>query len=501
MDTQYDNLEKLFNEFIKFIKSTSGEDFESFHTSKFLVKNENYKYKVYEEARESLGNKFWRPEDIGTGKIQLNVISAIKTKVYHNFQMVDNNLVDWRKKDDFSKLPKNRFLEDTFFNFYKSKIKDEVAFDNLLKQGLSYQFIAYLFFIKDRQRFMPISQERFDDIFELLGLNDFKTVGNASWDNYIEYCNIIKQVQTFLKTKDKNTTLLDAHSFLWIVGWKLSEEHSIPTKIKPKEIKKDEGISDSGELTEAQDLTHRNPKWHRDEIILALDLFFRLDSGQMHARNQQVIELSEILNKLPIHTERPDKAKFRNPNGVGLKLSNFLAIDPSYSGKGMESYSKLDEAIFNEFVDDKSKLKQIADQIKKTVTNIEITNSLNNITDDDIDEDERVKEGRVLYKLHKYRERNTIITKKKKQNHFKKYGCIKCEVCGFDFKEKYGEIGDGFIECHHRIPLSEFKSVSETKLEDLALVCANCHRILHKYISAISIEELKMSIERKQYNR
>ena len=71
----------------------------------------------------------------------------------------------------------------------------------------------------------------------------------------------------------------------------------------------------------------RNPKWHRDEIILALDLYFRLDPGQISARNPAIIELSKVLNKLPIHEERPDSVKFRNPNGVGLKLSNFLAID------------------------------------------------------------------------------------------------------------------------------------------------------------------------------
>lgn len=109
----------------------------------------------------------------------------------------------------------------------------------------------------------------------------------------------------------------------------------------------------------------KNPKWHRDEIILALDLYFRLIPGQMHAKNPEIITLSELFNKLPIHEEIPNSSKFRNPNGVSLKLSNFLAIDPDYHGKGMGAHSKLDKIIFDEFKDNKIKLREIVSQIKK----------------------------------------------------------------------------------------------------------------------------------------
>lgn len=48
-------------------------------------------------------------------------------------------------------------------------------------------------------------------------------------------------------------------------------------------------------------MAKQNPKWHRDEVILVLDLYYRLESGQMNASNPEVIKTSEILNKLPIH--------------------------------------------------------------------------------------------------------------------------------------------------------------------------------------------------------
>jgi len=61
----------------------------------------------------------------------------------------------------------------------------------------------------------------------------------------------------------------------------------------------------------------------------------------------------------------------------------------------------------------------------------------------------------------------------------KGFGRILCECCDFDFITTYGSIGDGFIECHHKIPISiGGKRITETR--DLAMVCSNCHRMLHR---------------------
>ncbi|TDD96213.1 hypothetical protein [Flavobacterium cellulosilyticum] len=82
---------------------------------------------------------------------------------------------------------------------------------------------------------MPISQTKFDEIFEIIGIfgiADFKTSHNLSWENYSTYINIIKQTREFLKTKDNNTTLLDAHSFLWIIGNQMKIDVEV-TKANP----------------------------------------------------------------------------------------------------------------------------------------------------------------------------------------------------------------------------------------------------------------------------
>lgn len=120
----------------------------------------------------------------------------------------------------------------------------------------------------------------------------------------------------------------------------------------------------------------RNPKWHRDEIILALDLYFDKELGPMDAGNPKIIALSELLNRLPIFDYKPDQQTFRNPNGVTLKLSNFKALDPNYTGKGMESYSKLDKEVFEEFSSDVKRLHQIANEIKQTIGDPELSNEV-----------------------------------------------------------------------------------------------------------------------------
>jgi 5-methylcytosine-specific restriction enzyme A len=70
-------------------------------------------------------------------------------------------------------------------------------------------------------------------------------------------------------------------------------------------------------------------------------------------------------------------------------------------------------------------------------------------------------------------------------------GDLACEVCDFDFSARYGERGDGFIECHHTKPLADGSPGEKTKLSDLALVCANCHRMIHRARPWLNVDQLK----------
>jgi len=47
-------------------------------------------------------------------------------------------------------------------------------------------------------------------------------------------------------------------------------------------------------------------------------------------------------------------------------------------------------------------------------------------------------------------------------------------------KKVYGELGRGFIEAHHTIAVSELYRGAKTKAKDIALLCPNCHRMVHR---------------------
>ena len=72
---------------------------------------------------------------------------------------------------------------------------------------------------------------------------------------------------------------------------------------------------------------------------------------------------------------------------------------------------------------------------------------------------------------------------------------LQCEVCGFDFEKKYGALGAGFIEVHHKKPVSEGEHVTDLE-NDLVMLCSNCHRMIHRGKDhMITVEELKGIIQ------
>ena len=75
------------------------------------------------------------------------------------------------------------------------------------------------------------------------------------------------------------------------------------------------------------------------------------------------------------------------------------------------------------------------------------------------------------------------------------YG-LKCQVCDFDFYEKYGELGVGFIHVHHEIPISSIqREYIVDPIKDLKPVCPNCHAMLHKSKIPLSIAALRSKLK------
>lgn len=96
-------------------------------------------------------------------------------------------------------------------------------------------------------------------------------------------------------------------------------------------------------------------------------------------------------------------------------------------------------------------------------------------------------EGRRKLVIHLIRERNRSIVAAKKSS----AESLACEICGFDTTVVYGE---EYCEVHHLTPLSELQEDAETSLDDLAIVCANCHRIIHLYSPPLTLDQVREKI-------
>lgn len=108
------------------------------------------------------------------------------------------------------------------------------------------------------------------------------------------------------------------------------------------------------------------------------------------------------------------------------------------------------------------------------------------------------KEGKVQYFKHKKRERNRNLVNDAK-NAFRKKNDNKlfCEICGFNFLNVYGI---DYIEVHHLKAIADMKDDETTNIEDVCLVCPNCHRIIHSKTPYLSISEVKILIENGKLN-
>jgi len=102
-----------------------------------------------------------------------------------------------------------------------------------------------------------------------------------------------------------------------------------------------------------------------------------------------------------------------------------------------------------------------------------------------------VKEGQRTLYLHYKIERNKKIVNLAKALALKNNKELRCEVCGFSFFEHYGDRGKNFIEGHHVNPLGLVDESVETKIEDIRLLCSNCHSMIHIKYPWLTIEELK----------
>ncbi|MEK7466202.1 MAG: HNH endonuclease [Planctomycetota bacterium] len=240
--------------------------------------------------------------------------------------------------------------------------------------------------------------------------------------------------------------------------------------------------------------SEENPDWTRDEHIVVLDFYLSHRPNPPGKTSSAILTLSRTIRRLgeKLFSPAARLATFRNPNGIYMKLMNFRRLDPEYTAggkKGLQQGAKGEEEVWIEFASDPRRCHEVSETIISSLDDRELDAPSDGA--ESLEGIEEAPEGRLLTRSHVVRERNRRLVESKRRQVLKDLGKLECEACGFDFAARYGDRGQGFIECHHKVPVAELKAGDKTHIKDLGVVCANCHRMIHRAKPWLTIEQVK----------
>ena len=206
----------------------------------------------------------------------------------------------------------------------------------------------------------------------------------------------------------------------------------------------------------------------------------------LEEEDPRVVELSRLLRAHSAYSPETLPANFRSPSSVAHKMGDIRTSRPGYAG-AVKKGGKATRLVASEFDKDMERLRITAASIR-----LALQGGRSLPQPDELDEDVEFEgaEGKLLFAQHQRRERSKQLRNKKISEAKRDGRPIACEICSFDFALTYGDRGTDYIEVHHVLPLHESGPVS-TKLSALALLCSNCHRMIHRGNPWLTPEQLK----------
>jgi 5-methylcytosine-specific restriction protein A len=213
--------------------------------------------------------------------------------------------------------------------------------------------------------------------------------------------------------------------------------------------------------------------WRYDELVLVGDAVSRNGGRGIRASSPEAQVLSDLLRRGQLHPGQELPEDFRSPSSIQRKSYDIQTAHPEYRGTPTRG-GRLDPIVAEAFQSDLDGMRAKAAAIRDALRAGEVLPA-----DDLADSDDEADEGGILEYLARRRERDRGLRARKIAAVRASGGAIACEVCGFNFEAVYGQRGAGYIEVHHKRPLHASGPVT-TRLGDLALLCANCHRMCHR---------------------
>lgn len=229
------DFDAVFPQFQELVAAKSGHPFRGFDEGLAAVW-ESYKPRLRDHALSLLNAEAWSVEEIGSGAILDRTIKAIE--IQDSRLNLVNNLVFWQNRfghanrdhrvllEAISNQKLRTEIEGLLFGLYRGSADEGATFERMsdLASG-KYPLLAYLFFLKDMERFAPIQPTGFDRAFRALGIN-FSTLRQCAWDNYVAYNALLDALRPLIADASDitNVRLVDAHSFCWIFSTLLKEQ-------------------------------------------------------------------------------------------------------------------------------------------------------------------------------------------------------------------------------------------------------------------------------------
>lgn len=229
------DFDAVFQRFLELVKSKPGHPFRGFDEGLIAVW-ESYKPRLREHALSLLGIDAWSESEVGSGAILNRTIDAIE--IQDSRLNLTNNLIFWQNRFGHANRDHRVLLEAAtnpklcaeiealLFDLYRGNGGEGATFDRLSDlAGGKYPLFAYLFFLKDMDRFMPIQPTGFDRAFRALGI-DFTTLRQCSWDNYADYNATLDGLRHLIANAVgiEAIRLVDAHSFCWVLSSLIKQE-------------------------------------------------------------------------------------------------------------------------------------------------------------------------------------------------------------------------------------------------------------------------------------
>lgn len=102
-------------------------------------------------------------------------------------------------------------------------------------------------------------------------------------------------------------------------------------------------------------------------------------------------------------------------------------------------------------------------------------------------------EGAIIERVHRERERDSSIVKRAKNRFVATHGCLHCEACTWEPSSHFKNtiFTNSVIEAHHDVPLSSSEHTGRTKIDELKMLCPNCHRAIHRLGLGMRVEEFR----------